>query len=298
LLTSLDLSAAEIAALFGHDLRHVEREHDTLLSFFTGRHRHVVLKAKDLRVLRPHGHIVRTGNGLTPDEASLTSTMWMAGVFNSMLTQGHVSINRLLSTTRSYLSLLRANGQRIFVELPDGYALLDVPSAYEISPNGCRWLYKHADGLIEVRSWACLDRHELYLSVAVLAGAPCRFLIAHHIALHGDDGVDAVPVRFERDEGGIVIRPAPESEVGRRFPAGSFRIDPGWGASIERVGGDELLFADGRSRQQPYLTMVTAPASSVSLRTTGGLIASAGVTSAVADLTAAMAAEQDRAERF
>jgi len=298
LLTGLDLSAAEIAALFGHDLRHVEREHDTLLSFFTGRHRHVVLKAKELRVLRPHGHIVRTGNGLTPDEASLTSTMWMAGVFNSMLTQGHVSINRLLSTTRSYLSLLRANGQRIFVELPDGYALLDVPSAYEISPNGCRWLYKHADGLIEVRSWACLDHHELYLSVAVLAGAPCRFLIAHHIALHGDDGVDAVPVRFERDEGGIVIRPAPESEVGRRFPAGSFRIDPGWGASIERVGGDELLFADGRSRQQPYLAIVTAPASSVSFRITGGLTSSAGVTRAVADLTAAMAAEQDRAERF
>ena len=176
LLIALDLSAAEIAALFGHDLRHVEREHDTLLSFFTGLHRHVVLKAKELRVLRPHGHIVRTGNGLTPDEASLTSTMWMAGVFNWMLTQGHVSINRLLSTTRSYLSLRRANGQRIFVELLDGYALLDVPSAYALSPNGCRWLYKHADGLIEVCTWACLDGHPA-LSDAHYLGqspAPCR----------------------------------------------------------------------------------------------------------------------------
>jgi 1,2-beta-oligoglucan phosphorylase len=296
--TSLDLSEAEIAALFGSDLREVERENDCVLSFITGMHRHVVLKAKELRVLRPHGHIIRTGNGLTPDEASLTSIMWMAGVFNSMLTQGHVSINRFLSTTRSYLSLLRANGQRIFVELKDDYSLLDVPSAYEMSPNGCRWIYKHPDGLIEVRSWAPIDRHELRLSVDILAGDPCRFLLSHHIALKGDDGADAVCVRFERDTGGIVIRPVPESDVGRRFPEGSFRLDPGRGTSIERVGGDELLFADGRSRHQPYLTIVTGKASAVSFHITGLLIPTAGMTGTVSSLTTELAAEQGRAERF
>jgi 1,2-beta-oligoglucan phosphorylase len=285
LLASLDLSEAEITDLFGTGLRQVEREHGGLLSFFTGVNRHVVFKAKELRVLRPHGHIIRTGKGLTPEEASLTSTTWMAGVFHSMLTQGHVSINRFLSTTRSYLSLLRAHGQRIFVEQPDGYALLDVPSAYEMSPNGCRWIYKPADGLIAVRSWACIDHHELHLSIDILAGAPCRFLISNHIALHGDDGADAVPVRFERDAGGILIRPAPESDVGRRFPDGSFRIDPGQGTIIERVGGDELLFADGRSRHQPYLTIVTGKASAVRFRITGGLIPTAGMMEAVADFT-------------
>jgi 1,2-beta-oligoglucan phosphorylase len=294
MLTSLDLSEAELAALFGIDWRQVERENGCLLSFFTGVDRHVVLKAKELRVLRPHGHIIRTGQELTPDEASLTSTTWMAGVFNSMLTQGHVSINRFLSTTRSYLSLFRAQGQRIFVERQDGYALLDVPSAYEMSPNGCRWLYKHPDGLIAVRSWAGLEHHQLHLSIDVLAGAPCRFLIANHVALHGDDGADAVPVGFEHDENGIAIRPLPESELGRRFPDGSFRIDPGRGTIIERVGGDELLFADGRSRQQPYLTILTGKASCVSFHITGGLISSAGETSPLADLTI----EQDRAEQF
>jgi cellobiose phosphorylase len=196
-LTSLDLAETELTELFGNNWRQVERENDRLLSFFTGVHSHVVLKAKELRVLRPHGHILRTGNGLTPDEASLTSTTWMAGVFHSMLTQGHVSINRFLSTTRSYLSLLRAHGQRIFVELSDGYALLDVPSAYEITPNGCRWIYKHAAGLLAVRSWASIDRHQLHLGVEILAGAPCRLLLSHHIALHGDDGAEAVPVHCE-----------------------------------------------------------------------------------------------------
>jgi 1,2-beta-oligoglucan phosphorylase len=298
LLSSLDLSEAEIADLFGHDLRQVEREGACLLSFFAGRHRHVVLRAKELRVLRPHGHIIRTGEGLTPDEASLTSTTWMAGVFNSMLTQGHVSINRFLSTTRSYLSLLRAHGQRIFVERPDGYALLDVPSAYEMSPNGCRWIYKHPDGLIAVRSWACLERHHLHLFIDVLAGAPCRFLIANHIALQGDDGAEAVPARFERDLGGVVIRPTPESEVDRRFPEGHFRIDPGRGTIIDRVGGDELLFLDGRSRRQPYLTVVIGKASSANFRITGGLIPTGSMRSPAADLAAEVAAEQGKAERF
>lgn len=298
LLTSLDLSEDEITGLFGHGRRQIERQDDRLLSFFTGVHRHVVLKAKELRVLRPHGHIVRTGKGLTPDETSLTSTMWMAGVFNSMLTQGHVSINRFLSTTRSYLSLLRANGQRIFVELADGYALLDVPSAYEMTPNGCRWIYKHRDGLIAVRSWAALDRHELTLSIEILAGAPCRVLIVHHIALNGDDGADAVPVRFTREQDGIVIRPIPESNVGRRFPDGSFRIDPDEGTVFEHVGGDELLFADGQSRQQPYLTILTAKATAMSLRLRGGLLPAAEVTGAISDRTNETTTEQGQAERF
>src|SRR5262249_9592121 len=98
-----DLRADEIARVWGDDLRHVERGVDGVLSFFAGAHARVVLREKERRVLRPHGALLRTGDRLTPDEASLTTTVWMAGVFNSLVTQGHVSINRLLSTTRSYL---------------------------------------------------------------------------------------------------------------------------------------------------------------------------------------------------
>jgi 1,2-beta-oligoglucan phosphorylase len=137
-----------------------------------------------------------------------------------------------------------------------------------------------------------------YLCVDMLAGAPCRLLLSHHIALNGDDGAEAVPVQFERDADGIVIRPLPESEVGRRFPAGSFRIDAGRGTVIDRVGGDELLFVDSQSRQQPYLTLVTGKASAVSFRITGGLIPAADMTEPVADFATEVAAEQGRAERF
>ena len=107
MLPALDLDAADIDALFGPARRHEEREHGTLLSFFHGEHSHVVLRAKELQVQRPHGHILRSGAHLVPDETALTSTTWMAGVFHSMVTQGHVSINRFLSTVHSLLGLFR-----------------------------------------------------------------------------------------------------------------------------------------------------------------------------------------------
>lgn len=273
LLASLDLSEAEVATLFGSDLHHVERENGNVLSFFTADCGHVVLKAKELRVLRPHGHILRSGSHLTPDEASLTSTTWMAGVFHSMVTQGHVSINRFLSTVRSYLGLLRSGGQRVFVELEDGYHLLAVPSAYEILPSGCRWFYRHGSGLIEVNSWAPVDRHELYLSLRVRSGGPCRFLISHHVALNGDDGAGAVPVRFATDENGVIVYAVDNSDVGRRFPAGFFRIDSCGDTKVEHLGRDELLFLDGRSRSQPFLVLVTAKTWEAGFRITGHLVA-------------------------
>lgn len=287
LLRCRDLTDAEIARFWGNDLRHVEREDGRLLSFFAGARTHVVLRAKEVRVLRPHGHLLRTGEHLTPDEASLTTTVWMAGVFNALLTQGHVSINRLLSTTRSYLSLQRAHGQRIFVEQDDGYALLDVPSAWEVSPSACRWLYAHAGGLIEVRVTAPTTRHAIELEIAVLDGPPARFLLSHHVALNGDDGAEAVPVRFARGAKGIVVRPIPDTDVGRRFPDGVFRLDPQAGTIIEKVSRDAVLFADGRSRQQPFLTVATAPAARVGFRFTGGLVAAPATAPAGADDEAA-----------
>jgi cellobiose phosphorylase len=297
-LKSLDLTDADVTDLFGKDLRNVEREDGCTLSFFAGIHQHVVLKAKELKALRPHGHIIRSGDHLVPDEASLTSTTWMAGVVNSLVTQGHVNINRFLSTTRSYLSLQRSAGQRIFVELPDGYHLLDVPSAYEMTPNGCRWVYKHEGGVIDVRSWAPIDRHELNLSVEIVAGAPCRFLVSHHVALNGDDGADVLPAQFIRDRDGVVIRPVGDGDVARRFPEGFFRIDAGRGTTIERVGGDEELFLDGQSRRQPFVTILIAKNRSASLPITGHLVPAAGVGGSAAETPADWASDQRGTDQF
>jgi cellobiose phosphorylase len=272
-LQARDLDVEELRELFGSSWRHEERdEHGERLSFFHGPDAHVVLRAKELRTLRPHGHLLRTGRHTTPDEAALTSTAWMGGVFHSMLTQGHVSINRLLSTVHSYLGLFHSHGQRAFVHLGGQWHRLDVPSAFEMSPARCRWIYRHDAGLIEVTAQALSEPHELTLSIAVRVGPPARFLITHHLALNGDDGSAPGAAQWSRESDAIRIIPASGSELARRFPQGAFRICPAPGTELDEVGGDELLFLDRASRDEPYLCLMTAPASCAALSIRGELV--------------------------
>jgi len=283
LLDSMSLGESAVAALFGDSPRNIEREDGRLLSFFAGEGGHVVLKRKELTVLRPHGHLLRTGGSLVPDESALTSTTWMDGVFHSMVTQGHVSINRFLSTCHTYLGLFRSHGQRVFVELGGIWHLLDVPSAFVMEPDSCRWIYRHRDGLIEVISSALDNKHELRLSMSVLEGPPARFLISHHVSINGDDGSQAIPVRWESQGNGIFVRAIPDCDVGRRFPAGGFLVTPLGETAMEAVGGDELLFVDGASRNQPFLCIVTTPCSTAGLVMEGRLVESAARAEALWD---------------
>lgn len=226
-LNGLELNAATLTQLFDRSWRHQEYAHGDphsgeLLSFFCGADRHVVLKAKELQVLRPHGHLLRTGRHTTPDETGLTSTVWMNGVFHSMLTQGHVSINRFLSTVHSYLGLFRSHGQRVFVELDGQWQLLNVPSAFEMAPDACRWIYRHPGGLIEVRAEARSDPHELTLSIMVRSGSPTRFLISHHVALNGDDGSSNGIAQWTREGESIRLSTALSRNWALDFPMAAF----------------------------------------------------------------------------
>jgi 1,2-beta-oligoglucan phosphorylase len=276
LLKALELSPEELRDLFGSQWRHVEvDEHGTRVSFFHGKESHVVLRAKELRVQRPHGHLLRTGRNTTPDETALTSTAWMSGVFHSMVTQGHVSINRFLSTVHSYLGLFRSHGQRVFVQDADQWRLLNVPSAFEISPNRCRWIYQHDKGAIHVISEGRTDPHLLVLSIEVKSGSPTRFLISNHVSLNDDDGSAPGAALWKHAGDEIVVSPAAATDLGRRFPNGSFRITAAAGTRFERVAGDELLFIDEISRQQPFVCIITAPASQVGLSISGHLVAQA-----------------------
>jgi len=257
----LDQNERALDALFGAERRHVERAADGRpLSFFHGADGHVALRAKELAVLRPHGQVLRTGTLPVPDESALTSTVWMGGVFHSMLTQGHVSINRCLSTVRSYLGLFRSQGLRVFVEVNGAWHLLDQPSAFEMHPDACRWIYRHAGGRIDVRSRAHSEPHAFSLEVEVIDGPAMRCLVCLHVALNGDDGSTPGRVHWQRDGLAVRLAPAPQSELGQRFPQGHWRIEPSDDTVIEQVGGDETLFLDGVARELPYLTLTTAPA--------------------------------------
>jgi cellobiose phosphorylase len=273
LLPALDLDEAALDGVFGTDRRHVERdERGQVISFFHGVHVHVALRAKELAVLRPHGQVLRTGTLSVPDESALTSTVWMGGVFHSMLTQGHVSINRCLSTVRTYLGLFRSQGLRVFIETDSGWQLLDQPSAFEMQPEACRWIYRFQGGRVDVTSSAHSDPHALGLNIEFVEGPVARCLVCLHVALNGDDGATPGRANWKLDGNHVLLSPAATTELGQRFPDGHLRIEPSLGTTIERVGGDETLFRDGMARDLPYLTLTTAPARSARFKLTGSFV--------------------------
>jgi cellobiose phosphorylase len=275
LLASLTLDAEQRRQLFPGERRHEEWRDGELQSFFHGAAEtgsHVVLRAKELRVQRPHGHILRSGHHLVPDEGALTSTCWMGGVFHSMLTQGHVSINRALSTQRSLLGLFRTGGLRLFVQAAGGdWQLLGLPSAFEMQPQRCRWLYAHAGGLIEVVSEAGATPQAMSLGLRVLQGGPLRVRASLHLALGGDDGAAALRAGWTRDGDTLRLAPPAGSELAERFPGGFFELVA---AGLDQVGDDALLYADGRSRGEPVLVLDFTPATELRLGLRGALLQS------------------------
>ena len=268
-----ELSDALLEDFFGKERLQQEWVERRLLSFFTPQHEHVVLRGKESMVLRPHGHIMRSGASWVPDEASMTSTAWMAGVFHSMVTQGHVSINRFLSTCHSYLGMFRSHGQRVFVEIDDAWYLLGVPSAFAISCQKCRWVYAFGGGVMEVTSSADEDSHQLHLQVRVVSGPARKFFLSHHVALNGDDGLVGGDVQFVcHGNKEVVVRAMADSDVGRRFPDGSFVISTDDHTLWETVGSDEMLWSDGQTRGEPFLCMRTRATERLALTLTGRLL--------------------------
>ena len=261
----------EFAAHYGPPVLRETRDGIEVASFH--QHQvHLVSRAKECVVQRAHAQILRSGTALVPDEAALTTTTWMGGIFNSLLTQGHVGINRLLSSSRAYLGLFRALGQRVFIERDGQWLLLDEPSAWASTPRECHWFYTDAMQSVQVTTRAQREAHVIDLEIRVLRGPPARLLIAHHVALDDDDGADAGPVNITREGAELVLRAHPSSAVGARFGTRGFRLRVLPGTVLEHSGGDECLFLDGVSRAAPYICLVLAATREAQLQITGELI--------------------------
>ncbi|HEX5660598.1 MAG TPA: amylo-alpha-1,6-glucosidase [Polyangiales bacterium] len=216
LLPVEDLTQAELEEHFGSAWRHVERD-DGLLSFFTDGPRHVVLRAKETRVDRPHGHIMQANAGLVPDESVMSTTAFACGVFHSHLTQGNTNFNTLLSVcTQPAASSLE--GQRILLQREDGEYLLGVPSAFAMELNACRWLYKFGSSLLEVRSWTSPRAPLVHLQLKVLRGAPVRFSLTHQF-----DSLNGWTLQAGAANE-LIATPRADSMLAGEFPNAQFRL--------------------------------------------------------------------------
>ncbi len=265
-----DLSETDLEHLFEGPRRHCEYQNGRLLSFFRQETDHVVLKAKEGMTDRPCGHILKTGGGFDLEESILGCTSFMFGVFQSHLTQGNVNFNRFLSIHTDPFNLVRHTGQRMFIERQGRYEQLAVPSAFEMSPNHGRWIYKKADLLFEVTVTASPDSPQTTLRLAMLRGPACRWIVTHHLA--EENGWHLKEDRTSGDSRTLQFTPDEKSRPGKKYKSGSFEVGIKKASAVDDLGGDENVFTDGRSRSLPFLTVRLNPCKSASITIRGRLI--------------------------
>ena len=122
-----------------------------------------------------------------------------------------------------------------------------MPSAFEIGLSDCRWIYRLQDRTVTVRAIASGDEPAMHWRVAV-DGEPCRFLVFGHLVLGERELDHAGRIEIDPARKRIAFRPDPASLWGQRYPDAVYLMVTDTPDAIEAVGGDELLYADGRSR--------------------------------------------------
>ncbi|HRK29845.1 MAG TPA: hypothetical protein PLD59_02110 [Tepidisphaeraceae bacterium] len=267
---SSDLSTAASNRLYPMPRRHEECVRGELHSFFCGdTARHVVLRAKECSVQRPHGHIVRSGQGFLPGAPLLSVACYAAGVFGSQITFGNSVLAKFTSAVRDPLNLVRSSGLRIFVRNADHepWQILAVPSAFEMVTDGCRWVYRDETNEIIVSLAASVDAPRLEYGVSSIL--PVQLLVSAEIAAGPNEYDHAATVKVDAARGVLSVHPSADALIGARQPGLSLEFRAFNPADLVALGGDELLFDDRRPRGLPYIAFQTRAIKSFALEVTG-----------------------------
>jgi cellobiose phosphorylase len=252
---------------------HIERAGDQLLSFFVpGRthSRHVVLRDKEYVVARRHGSLVRSGEEMLPDEGILCATAWMHGVFGAQLTIGNTSFHKLFSVSRDPYNITRASGLRMLMETKDGWRLLTVPSAFEMGLSDCRWIYRLGQRTVTVSATVCGDEPAMQWRVAV-EGPRCRFLVFGHLVLGEQEFGPAGRIEIDSKRKRFTFRPDLNDRWGQQYPEAVYCLVTSTPGRVEAIGGDELLYADGKRRSGGYAAIRTRPTNEFAFAVVGSM---------------------------
>lgn len=262
LLAGRDLTEDELVALGAGSVLQPERAADgSLLSYFTADATHVVSRAKELAVERPHGHVVKAGTDVAPNDNILSATSYVYGVFASHVVVGNTSANRFVSVQRNHLNLLRSSGVRALVKIDGAWNLLGVPSALVMDLGGLRWVYETPSGRIEVRTTASAEGRAL--EVRVDSVRPLELLVTVDVEL-GDHAWTAEPAL---DGHALVFSADAGTDVETHCPALTYVLASATG----RIGDDSVLFAGTEPRRTSVVTVAFDAATSASVVLTGDL---------------------------
>ncbi|MDD7986299.1 hypothetical protein PQO01_15215 [Lentisphaera marina] len=263
-----DLNDAELEKYFAGEKRNLEEIEGKTAAFFYGDDsKHVVLKHKEVHCERPHGHIVRSGEDLFPSDEAIASTCWMGGVFNSQVTFGNTSFNKAIGIVRGWVNFQRASGQRIFVRDGDKIEQLRLPSAFEISLNACRWIYKGAEETIIVTTQCAISDAVLVTNIEVESGKELEFIVTNNIIMGVNEYANETVGRV--DDKRFTFFPGHDYFGKNKYPNSRFDLSIKEGHAAATLSGDEVLFLDGENKNYPYATIKTAATGKFELVLTG-----------------------------
>ncbi|HME83569.1 MAG TPA: cellobiose phosphorylase [Roseiarcus sp.] len=252
---------------------HVERVGGELLSFFAPARthsRHIVLRDKERIVARRHGALLRSGEQMLPDEAILSATCWMHGVFGAQLAIGNTAFHKLFSVSRDPYNITRASGLRMLVETKDGWRLLTVPSAFEMGLGDCRWIYRFGERTITISATVSGDEPAMQWRVTV-EGEQCRFLVFGHLVLGEQEFARAGRIEIDSRRKRFAFRPDPDDRWGKQYPEAVYHLVTSTPARVEAIGGDELLYADGMRRSGAVAAIRTRPTKEFAFAVVGSM---------------------------
>lgn len=252
-----------------------------LASFFYGDGRHVVLWEKEMEVERRTAHLLVAGNDRLPGGETLCSTGYASGPIASHICLGNTSFNKLASVSRDPLNLIRSDGIRLFVRLDDQQAWRPVgsASAFDMGRDDCRWHYRLQDGpAFTITATAEHDRPSLSYTLES-PDSPLQVLLLMHLALgdreHEHPGTVAV------DGQTATLTPGSDTMIRQAYPDVSWTMNFGEGTAS--LGGDELLYYDGKRRGLPYLVAISESVTSWGWSVSGQLGAEAKDRSALSE---------------
>jgi cellobiose phosphorylase len=267
-LAGRDLTADELVGLTAAEagvLRPETAPDGTLLSYFTAGATHVVSRAKELLVERPHGHVLKAGSVVTPDVNVFSATAYAYGVFASHVVVGNTSANRFVSVQRNHLNLLRSSGVRVLARIDGAWRLLGVPSALVMDLGGLHWVYATDAGRIDVRTTVRSDARGL--EVRVDSEHALDLLVTIDVEL----GEGHWSATSELDGRALAFAADPGTDVAEHCPDLAYVLATATG----QLGDDAVLFPDGRARDTSVVTVEFDAATSASVVLAGDLQGSA-----------------------
>jgi len=262
-----DLSRAELVDLFPSKWRHIETDGETVLGFFCDSDTHVVTRAKERLVERPHGSILVGDVGNESMREVLATTVSMSGLFSGQTVYGNTSFHKWNSLPREPLGLSRSAGMRIYVENGSEWSILGTPSVFEMERDQCRWIYVTESCTLTVRVAMESGRDSLRISIES-DGPPCRYLLTNEIVMGAADAEVNASIEVNEEANWAVFS---DESCGIACERGlSLAFAMGWDKRtfIEQCGGSELL---GGLGDDPLFVMMTGVSQSSSFRITASL---------------------------